>query len=519
MRTTVRLRLTLWHVGVLALLLGAFGWALLERTRADLLRSADRELGNRSESVRQTWYAFRQLESRYSLMPGLFARLPGSPGGELLGSVSPGATAIERYAYFRQPRLLTLRGRSLLPYPPHPRPWDLNGFREAVTGREVFTNAVISGEPLRVLSVPLLEGAEQVGVVQVARPIADLRQVEVHQLRTFLTLAPLGLLVVGIGGIFLTGRALSPVRRMTQEAARIEARDLSRRLPVTGDDELAEMAKTFNALIARLETAFAENATAYERLERLYEQQRRFAGDASHELRTPLTRLKAQTSLTLSRERTPEEYRAALQTADSAADTMRRVVDDLLLVARSDTGQLELRIHPVPVVELFESAVGSAARRPGGPSVQVIGNVRELSVQGDLVHLERLLVNLLENAIRHTPPEGTITLSASGDGEFVRLAVTDTGEGIAPEHLPHLTERFYRVDDARSRKQGGTGLGLSICAGIVKAHGGEMEITSSPGAGTSVAVRLPAARLPGRNSLDQSAVGSGAHSTPRGGPG
>jgi signal transduction histidine kinase len=243
-------------------------------------------------------------------------------------------------------------------------------------------------------------------------------------------------------------------------------------------------------MIARLEGAFQHLSQAYSRLELAYAEQRRFTADASHELRTPLTRIKGMTSLALCGPHCADEYREALVTADQAADVMARIVQDLLLLARADAGELRIRSEPISLSALLQSAVERVVIG-SGPPIRCEPPPEGLEVVGDRDHLERLLVNLLENALRHTPPEGEVRLRATCEENEVALIVSDTGEGIPAEHLPKVCERFYRVDAARARADGGTGLGLAICQSIAQAHSGRLEIWSEVGKGVSVQVRLP----------------------------
>jgi signal transduction histidine kinase len=329
-----------------------------------------------------------------------------------------------------------------------------------------------------------------VGVVQVAQPLEERERLVESQFRTLLVLVPLALLVAGVGGLFLTNNALRPVDQMTQAAADIGAGDLSRRLEVRGQDELARLALTFNSMIARLEGTFRGLENAYYRLEGAYEEQQRFTGDASHELRTPLTRIKGMTSLALSGPGCFDEYRDAVIVADQAADAMSRIVQDLLLLARSDAGQLTPCLAPVSVGALLRRAADQPVAT-SGPAILLQSPEPDLVVAGDADHLARLLNNLVENALRHTP-SGEITLAARPVDGRVEITVADTGEGISTEHLPHVCDRFYRVDSARAQRDGGTGLGLAICQSIVEAHGGSMSIESTVGVGTTVHVVLPA---------------------------
>jgi two-component system OmpR family sensor kinase len=379
-------------------------------------------------------------------------------------------------------------------------PWDAAGAAAAIQGEARYTTVVTAGgEKIRVYSGPLKRRGVIVAAFQLAYPLDEWERLLERQWQILFVLAPLALLVAGFGGYFLTNYALRPVREVTQAAARIGARDLSRRLEVRGQDELAELAATFNGMIARLEATFRELGktnqeleAACEKLAKSYEEQRRFTGDASHELRTPLARIKGSTSLALLGPHSIDDYREALAVADDAADAMSRIVQDLLLLARADAGQLPLRLQPAALEEVIQRAILALRGRPGAP-IHLRLSAAGLEVAGDSDHLTRLLVNLLENALRHTPADGAITVAAEPVGDRVIVTVADTGEGIAPRHLPHVCERFYRADTVRTGGRGGTGLGLAICQSIVQAHHGSLSIESEPGRGTTVRVTLPTA--------------------------
>jgi signal transduction histidine kinase len=252
---------------------------------------------------------------------------------------------------------------------------------------------------------------------------------------------------------------------------------------VSGNDEFAELADTFNGLLGRLDASFQEQ-------KRALELQRRFTADASHELKTPLTIVKGNTSLALSRASIDDNSRHTLTEIDRAADTMSQLVQDLLLLARSDSGQLGGHRIEMLLREILETAASQATPN-GGPPVRLKVEPEDLCVMGNEAELVRVFRNLLDNALCHTPSDGCISVSAHSSDGAVLVTVEDTGTGIAPEHLSHLGERFYRVDAARSRPTGGTGLGLSICKSILKAHAGGMEIESAVGKGTRVCVSLP----------------------------
>jgi signal transduction histidine kinase len=308
---------------------------------------------------------------------------------------------------------------------------------------------------------------------------------------TLLTIAPLALLAAAAGGYALTGRALRPVAQITMAAEQIGAEDLKRRIPVSGEDEFGRLALTFNGMLERLDVAFYERERLISQLRDMVEQQRRFTADASHELKTPLTAIKANTSLLLSGNPSPEDYCEATREIDEAAGSMSRLVQDLLLLARSDAGQLALETAAVPVLEPVERAVEQVRKSSAAPIT--IDVPPDLVVQGHEDSLTRLFLNLLDNAARHTPSDGSITIRGKRECDAVVVEVVDTGTGISPDHLPRLGERFYRVDTHRARAHGGTGLGLAICGEIARAHGGELSIASEPGQGTTVTVRLPMA--------------------------
>ncbi len=458
-RGSIRWRLTLWNVSVLALTLGVLGAALLYTLQANLMRGMDRDLAR-----------FADRAQRIAAGPA-FDHSP-------LDRSRPPRSGPDRGPYGA--RFFDLIGHPFGPFPTD-IPWDPQTFPQSAQGRALYSTRTINKEPLRIYSVPLRREGQVFGVAQVARPLTEERAEVRRVTRTLLTLIPLALLIAGGGGAFLTNRALRPVRQITQAAGQIGAGDLSERLPVAGQDEMAELARTFNGMLGRLEEAFV-------RLTEAYEQQQRFTADASHELRTPLTTIKANTSLALLAPHSDTDRRA-LEAIDKAADRTIRLVQDLLLLARADAGEMRLSRASLGVQDLLTEAC-ELAPAPG-PAVAVAVPDPALTVCGDADALGRLLGNLIANAARHTPPGGQITLRGFAADGAVCLQVADTGEGISPEHLAHLGERFYRVDAARSGAQGGTGLGLAICRSIAEAHGGVLTVDSTVGVGTTVTVRLP----------------------------
>jgi heavy metal sensor kinase len=313
-----------------------------------------------------------------------------------------------------------------------------------------------------------------------------------QRLQLLLALAiPLTLVVAVAGGLFLAGRALGPIDRIRKTAERIGAEDLSGRLNLPlRPDEVGRLAATFDRML--------------ERLDRAFRQQRQFMADASHELRTPLTLLMTQAELALERRRPPAEYRDALESIRQEARRMAQLVDELLLLGRADAGQ-DILVREFLDFRDVVTEVGAAVEPLAAARRVRVDWTRTDSVviQGDQTRLTQLLLNLVDNGIKFTPAGGSVTISATREGQSAVLRVADTGIGIPSEHLPRVFERFYRVDPARTRDRGGTGLGLAIARWIVEAHGGGIQVTSTVGRGTTFTVRLPLAATEKKKALDR----------------
>jgi len=344
---------------------------------------------------------------------------------------------------------------------------------------EYETVRATDGTTIRLYTRPLRDSGRIEGVVQVARS-----QTEVEEVLAQLRLLGLGGILVALtfasaGGYFLACRALAPVDRIARTAEWINADDLSQRLGLRlPDDELGRLAAAFDNMIERLEDAF--------------ERQRRFTADASHELRSPLAVIRSQAEVALTRERTPAYYARVLTSIGEESERLGRLAESLLVLARADAGH-PLELAPLDLDEVVAEAGTRVAPLAHEQGVELVVTAGEVGpVRGDATWLTQLLLNLLDNALRHTPPGGRVALcSEPGPGGAI-LKVADTGEGIASEHMSHLFERFYRVDRARARATGGAGLGLAICDWVTRAHRGRIEVASELGQGTTVSVWLPA---------------------------
>jgi two-component system OmpR family sensor kinase len=350
----------------------------------------------------------------------------------------------------------------------------------ALEGRTTFESTRSSGEPpIRLISVPVRHGGSLVNIVRVGTSLQSLEET-LHRLLTILLITvPLALLASLGGGWFLAGRALRPVEAITQAAERIAGGDLTQRLCVSGDqDEIGRLAATFNAMIGRLEASFR--------------QIRQFTSDASHELRTPLTVLKGETELALRRPRSADDYRTVLESSLEEIDRMGRIVDELLFLSRADLGEIKMESRPVRLDQLFDDLKRQADVLGHEQAVQIVsGSIEPVTVAGDDMRLRELILNLLDNAIKYSPPGGRVDMSVVAQDGTARLSVSDQGIGMSPEEQGHIFDRFYRTDAARAHTKKGTGLGLAICQWIVDAHHGTIDVQSEPGKGSTFTVILP----------------------------
>jgi len=347
------------------------------------------------------------------------------------------------------------------------------------------------GEPVRLLpasldkGTPILVDGRQVGTLLFPSGMGRMTSYQ----NTFLRQVNDLMLVVGLVTVlavlvvseFQARRIVAPVRALAEAARRVASGDLSQRTPVTSQDELGEMATAFNTMAAELE--------------RQQELRHRAMTDIAHELRTPLSVLQIELEsiedgLT---DPTPEVI-AGLQT-DVAH--LRHMVDDLRMLSLADAGELQMETEPVEMGDLVRDVVNRMQGAARAKDINLIARLPDtpLTVTGDDQRLAQILLNLLSNAMQHTPPDGQITVSAqrveANDEHEVHVTVQDTGEGIPAEDLPHIFERFYRADRARSRDTGGSGLGLSIIRSLIEAHGGRIWVESIEGEGSTFTLTLP----------------------------
>lgn len=383
------------------------------------------------------------------------------------------------------------------------------------TGNAEVQTTTVNGKPARVLLAPFdpLQTGHVSAIVVVGQSDESLHKTIDLLTQVLLLAGGIGMVASALIGWLVAGQALAPIGRIIRTADQIALNQndvsLSKRLPVpASSDELALLALTFNNMLERLEAAFAA--------------QQRFVADASHELRTPLTAMRGNVDVLLRQLRSgraipPEVLEESLDDVHREGDRMGRLITDLLTLARTDASGLGARTAMVPVqLEVVAQEAFRTGQALARGQDLVLDIRKPVVVIGEADKLTQVAIILLENAIRHTPEGGTITLTldeapASGDDPAAAtISVEDSGEGITAEHLPHLFERFYRVEGARSRASGGTGLGLSIALSIVREHEGWIDVESGPGLGTvfTISIPLPPAMPPqeGNGSTNRSRI-------------
>ena len=458
-----RSRLTLWYAGLLGLSLVACGTLLYLVLQANLERQRDEALRLRAAQVARAVSAGQgRALSAADVPPGLL----GPQNLDEASSSEPAVQLLDAHA-----ELIGGSGGAL--------PIDPDTVLAALAGGETMASLPLpNGRSVRLYTRPVLTDGRVVGIVQTAET-GDRIESTLLEVRTVLVaIGSAALLVATAGGWLLAGRALSPVRRVSSLARRIATTDeYQERLPAEATrDEIGELVGTFNALIDRVESSLAE--------------QRRFLADTSHELRSPLTVIRANLAF-LWRETDAETRADILRETEGEAARMSRLVADLLLLGQGRDVALLAR-DVVRLDELLDDLTEQARVLAAGRAVVV--DLAPLATRGDRDRLRQLFWNLIENALRHTAADGTIRLALRQDGDWALVSVADDGPGIAAEHLPHLFERFYRVDRARSRATGGSGLGLAIVKHLAEAHGGQVAVQSEPGQGSIFTVRLPLER-------------------------
>jgi len=455
-----RLQLTAWYLLLFAAVFVAFSLFLYGLVSRGLYRRLDDTLLSQIQTA---------------------ARLFRDELNENHGDASAAAREIIADLDLRSELVAVFQGDQLLAASAPVHHPDILRFAEQAGSGESDAHATTSRagntRPLRLIARPVtLDGRRF--VILVGESLHATGE-ELELVRGVLYIAlPLVLIISGAGGFFLATRSLAPLRWMAEQAKTITDKNLDRRLDIgAAHHELKVLADSFNELLSRLDQSF--------------DTMRRFVADASHELRTPLAVIRGEADVALGQDRSPGEYQESLVIIQDEARRLTRLVDDLLHLARADAGHVNLRFEEFYLNDLLAECCRAfqAAAQAKRIDLQCVcpGDV---PFSGDPELIRRLVLNLIDNALRHTQEGGRVTVDLQAAGHELQIRVADNGSGISSDAAPHIFERFYRGDQARSRQDGGFGLGLSIVKWIAQSHQGDVDFTTEPGAGTTFTVLL-----------------------------
>ncbi len=478
---SLRFKLTLWYVLILAVLLISFSTFLYFTLSKSLHRDVDNKLRSLAEFIASesssplSKFGFgsidQALETSMNLRPiGKFIQVLDESGN--IGRKSDNLKNVQL-------------------------PISLNTLKNASRGLITFeTNRSIGNTPLRIITFPVVENSHVTKIVQIASSLEEVEDALNTLFIILIVTVPLALMVAILGGQFLAHKALKPVDDITQTARLITSQNLNQRInPPRVKDELSRLIETFNEMISRLDQSFRH--------------MKQFSSDASHELKTPLTILKGEVEVMLRKERTSREYQQTLKSNLEEINRMSQIVEDLLLLSKADTGEIQLHRKDIDLTEIVAEVVAQMdlLARSRKLHISASNHQQDFHIFGDALRIRELFMNLIENGIKYTEEGGSIRITLQEEypppardqsdplegvrERFVKIIVSDTGIGIAKEDQERIFNRFFRVDKARSREQGGSGLGLSICKWIVEAHHGEIKVESELGKGSSFIVRLP----------------------------
>lgn len=455
-RLSIRIRLTAWYALSLAVLLGGLAIASYFVMRASIYRAVDVDLQYRIGSVEDELSesqpianidALPEVISHWDTLDVFFQIL--DENGRMI---------------YQSAVLAEHRVKPILP--------------PSSDKTIIYQDSGSFGWPVR-MAAQRSKVSGQAIVIEVAQPLrfhyASLREFATSLLISI----PLLVVIAGLGGYWLSGKALAPVHQIVEEARAIDSSELSKRLTVpAAQDELRRLSETLNSMLDRIEVSVIRI--------------KQFTADASHELRGPATLIQTAAEYSLRRERPREELVGAMETILLESQRTSQLIDNLLLLARADSGET-INLGPVRLDTALREATDRLKQFATSKNISITGNFDRIAlyVTSDPTLLQRMLFILIENAVKYTPENGSVTVDLRVHGNEVITKVADTGIGIAPEDLPHIFDRFWRADKVRSRELGGTGLGLSIAKWIIEKTGCTIHVESVAGRGSTFEVRLP----------------------------
>ncbi len=487
---SVRFTLTLWYSGILAVILCIFSWVLYTNVSHNLEHDIEDVLVSQADGVADAIFAYWKGEwdnenferpNGGLVQPFSFWKIEELAEEKLSSMVARWADETGESETIRPVRILDLSGKIIVSSASFERlALPVTPFAVAETRHQhtVYETFQLLNNRYRLLTRPVIEEGKMLYLVQVVSTLVQ-ADASLRRLRLWLFwLVPSTLVVTTTVGWFLVGAAFVPVGRMIKQAQRISAQHLHKRIdvPKTGD-EIERLALTFNDMLGRLE--------------RTFRRLRQFSSAASHELRTPLTVMRGELELALRRTRDTEEYQRVIKTHLQIVQEMGSIVEQLLMLARSEEGEESIQLRPVDLNELVRRVQRTFQPIADANGVRLEATDYDLLwVRGERLLLQRMIANLLENALKHTSPGGQITVKTSYQNHHACVRVQDTGSGISPEELPKIFNKFFSgsssIGDTNS-----IGLGLGLCRWIAEAHRGRIEVSSILGQGSTFLVFLP----------------------------
>lgn len=464
-KTSIRFKLTVWYAAVMVLVLIFFGSTLYLTMSRALYTEVDSRIKGMAEVMASSSHTFPSHFDLAQLDMMVAENLGFKNQGKFIQIMDNTGTV----------------GQTSVSLSPHPLPISITAIKRAANKEMSFDTLKVERlkYPIRMITYPIIENGEVANILQIGTSLETLQNT-LHVL--FLTiifgiLASLAL--ASFGGWFMAKKSLSPVNDITIAARTITAKNLDQRIEVANpNDEVGRLAETFNEMIFRLNNSFR--------------QINQFSSDVSHELRTPLTIMRGEMEVAMRTQRTPEEYKEVIASGLEEVERMSLMVEELLLLSKTEHGELKLNVSTVALRRLLEAIYDNATALARGKGISIsIQSNDEVYIEGDEMRLRQVLLNLVDNAVKYSPSGGKVELSLTRNKEYAHISVKDTGLGIAKEEQEKIFGRFYRVDASRSREVGGTGLGLSICKWITEAHGGKISVVSDIGKGTTFTVSLP----------------------------
>ena len=476
---SIYFKMTAWYVLVLGLILGVFSLFLYSHFNHTLNNNYNILLESKAGDIEQVINSYREEDK-------------SEQGEKKEGFVSTNSDFLNalRYAVEKNPsdnifvQIFSPDGKELLHSSNMPlsvilakMAQDSIAEKKPYFGTVEITLAKKKSFFLRTFTLPIM-GEERVSyIIQVSGSLKPM-YFELNRLKAALFIfLPLAILLVSISGVFLTKKALSPVDNMTNAIRQITSKNLHQTIELPeANDEIKRLAETFNTMLTRLNHAFSS--------------QQQLIQDVSHELKTPLTVLKGKQEVALNKKRSPEEYESVLSVNLEEINKMSQLVENLLVLARIENKDSVLKIESINLAGTIEQILSSMRPLADQKTILLRFSLNgQLFIEADVNQVNRVISNIIDNAIKYTLSKGEVNIKLSKENAFAKIVISDTGIGIAKDELSRIFNRFYRID--KSRSSPGFGLGLSIAKSIVDAHKGKIEVESLPGKGTTFTVFLP----------------------------